>query len=159
MKKTKYVILFLVMEPLAFNKRAVYDYELLENFEGGLVLTGAEVKSVKAGHIQLKGAFIMIRNGELWLKNALISRYEPAGPQEDYDQYRNRKILMRHRDINRLIGKINTQGLTLVPIKVYTLRNLIKLSFALARGKKKFEKRAAIKKREIDRQIREKMRE
>lgn len=147
------------METLAINKRVAYDYELLETFEGGLVLTGPEVKSVKAGHLQLKGAFIMIRGGELWLKNTLISRYEPAGTQESYDPYRNRKILIRRRDINKLIGKVNTQGLTLVPIKVYTHRNLIKLSFAVARGKKKFEKRATIKKREIDRQIREKMRE
>jgi SsrA-binding protein len=149
----------MAMETLAINKRAPYDFDFLETFEGGLVLTGAEVKSIKAGHIQLKGAFIMIRDGAPWLKNALISRYEPAGAQESYDPYRNRKILIRRNDINRLIGKINTQGLTLVPIKVYTHRNLIKISFALARGKKKFEKRAAIKKREVDRQIREKMRE
>lgn len=149
----------MVMETLAINKRAQYDFEFFETFEGGLVLTGAEVKSAKAGHIQLKGAFIMIREGAPWLKNALISRYEPAGDQESYDAYRNRKILIRRNDINRLIGKINTQGLTLVPIKVYTHRNLVKISFALARGKKKFEKRAAIKKREVDRQIREKMME
>jgi SsrA-binding protein len=147
------------METLAINKRAQYDFEFLETFEGGLVLTGPEVKSAKAGHIQLKGAFIMMRDGAPWLKNALIARYEPAGQQESYDPYRNRKILIRRHDINRLIGKINTQGLTLVPIRVYTHRNLVKISFALARGKKKFEKRAAIKKREVDRQIREKMRE
>jgi len=145
------------METLAINKRATYDFEFLETFEGGLVLTGPEVKSAKASHIQLKGAFIMIRGGELWLKNALISRYEPAGQQDSYDPYRNRKILIRRRDINKLIGKINNQGLTLVPIKVYLDRNLVKVAFALAKGKKKFEKRAVIKKREIDRQIREKM--
>lgn len=147
------------MDSLAINKRAQYDFEFLETFEGGLVLTGPEVKSAKAGHIQLKGAFIMIRDGAPWLKNALISRYAPAGSQESYDPYRNRKILLRRRDIDKLVGKINTQGLTLVPIKVYTHRNFVKISFALARGKKKYEKRAAIKKREVDRQIREKMRE
>lgn len=147
------------MESLAINKRAQYDFEFLETFEGGLMLTGAETKSAKAGHIQLKGAFIMIRNNEPWLKNALISRYEPAGTQESYDPYRNRKILIRRHDINKLIGKINTQGLTLVPIKVYIHRNLVKISFALAKGKRKFEKRAVIKKREVDRQIREKMKE
>jgi len=145
------------MESLAINKRAEYDYDLLETFEGGLVLTGAEVKAAKAGHIQLKGAFIMFRDNEIWLKNALISRYEPAGPQDSYDPYRNRKILIRRRDINKLVGKLNTQGLTLVPIRVYLNRNLVKVSFALARGKKQYEKRAAIKKRDIDRQIREKM--
>lgn len=146
-------------ETVAINKRAGYDFDFLETFEGGLALTGPEVKSAKAGHIQLKGAFVLIRGGELWLKNALISRYEPAGLQESYDPYRNRKILVRRRDISRLIGKIQVQGLTLVPIKVYLHRNRLKLAFALARGKKKFEKRAAIKKREVERQIREKMRE
>jgi SsrA-binding protein len=145
------------MESLAINKRAEYDYDLLETFEGGLVLTGAEVKAAKAGHVQLKGAFIMFRDNEIWLKNALISRYEPAGPQDSYDSYRNRKILIRRRDINKLVGKLNTQGLTLVPIRVYLNRNLVKVSFALARGKKQYEKRAVIKKRDIDRQIREKM--
>ena len=139
------------MESLAINKRAEYDYDLLETFEGGLVLTGAEVKAAKAGHVQLKGAFIMFRDNEIWLKNALISRYEPAGPQDSYDPYRNRKILIRRRDINKLVGKLNTQGLTLVPIRVYLNRNLVKVSFALARGKKQYEKRAAIKKRDIDR--------
>lgn len=148
------------MEILAVNKRASYDFELLETFEGGLVLSGPEVKSAKAKRIQLKGAFIQPRGGELWLKNTLITRYEPAGDyQESYDPYRNRKILIRRRDINRLVGRINIHGLTLVPIKVYAHRNLVKISFALARGKKKFEKRAVIKKREVDRQIREKMRE
>lgn len=157
--KKKPAILKTVMETLAINKRAGYDFDLLETFEGGLVLTGAEVKSAKAGHAQLKGAFIMIRNNELWLKNTLIARYDPAGPQDSYDPYQNRKILVRRRDINRLIGKLNTQGLTLIPVKLYIHRNLVKLSFALARGKKKYEKRAAIKKREIDRQIRDKMKE
>ena len=146
-------------ETLAINKRAGYDFEFLETFEGGLVLSGAEVKSAKAKHLQLKGAFVSIRDGGLWLKNALIARYEPACEQPDYDPYRNRKVLINHRELKKLIGKIQIQGLTLVPIKVYLRRNRVKLSFALARGKKKFEKRAAIKKREIDRQIRERMRE
>jgi SsrA-binding protein len=147
------------MPKLAENKKAFFDYEILETFEGGLALIGAEVKSAKAGHMQLKGAFLHIRAGELWLKNAFISKYAPAGKQESYDPSRDRKVLMHRREISRLIGKSQQEGLTLVPICVYTKRQFVKLEFGLARGKKQYEKRESIKKRDIERQLREKMRE
>ncbi len=147
------------MPKLAINKRAKFDYEILESYEGGLELTGAEVKSIKAGHIQLKGAFISARGGELWLRNAYVSPYKPAGTQPDYDPNRDRKILVHARELKRLIGKTQEAGLTIVPISLYTKGRLVKLEFALARGKKKYEKREAIKKREIDRQIRERIKE
>jgi SsrA-binding protein len=142
------------MSTLAINKRATFDYDILEKFEGGLVLTGAEVKAAKGGHVQLKGAFVEVRGGELWLKNAHISKYAPAGAQEKYDPNRNRKVLVRRRELNRLMGKANTEGLTLIPIRVYIRGSLVKLEFALARGKKKYEKREAIKKRDVQREIR-----
>jgi len=104
------------MPKLAENKKVFFDYEILETFEGGLALTGAETKSVKAGHIQLKGAFLHIRGSELWLKNAFISKYAPAGKQESYDPSRDRKVLVHRREIGRLIGKSQQEGLTLVPI-------------------------------------------
>ncbi len=147
------------MPKLAENKKVFFDYEILETFEGGLALTGAETKSVKAGHMQLKGAFLHIRGGELWLKNAFISKYAPAGKQENYDPSRDRKVLVHRREIGRLIGKSQQEGLTLVPISVYTKRQFVKLEFGLARGKKQFEKRESIKKRDVERQLREKMRE
>lgn len=145
------------MSTLALNKRAVHDYDLLDKYEGGLVLTGPEVKSAKDGHIQLKGAFVEVRGGELWLKNAHISRYKPAGEQPTYDPDRNRKVLVHKRELARLLGKSKTEGLTLIPISVYLSRNLVKLSFAIARGKKQYEKRETIKKREVDREIRARM--
>jgi len=147
------------MPKLAINKRAKFDYEFIEEYEGGLALTGAEVKSAKAGHVQLKGAFVTLRDSELWLRNAYISPYKPAGNQSDYDPYRDRKILVHRRELNRLIGKTKEAGLTIVPFSLYTKGRIVKIGFALARGKKKFEKRETIKKRELDRQIREKLKE
>lgn len=145
------------MVTLSTNKRASFDYDLLDTFEGGIVLTGQEVKSAKQGHMQLTGSFLHVRDDELWLKHGYIAPYLPAGPQVAYDPYRNRKILLRRREIVRLIGKTQTDGLTLVPLRVYIQRNLVKMEFALARGKRKYEKREAIKKREVDRHMRERM--
>ncbi len=147
------------MPKLAINKKAKFDYEFIEEYEGGLELTGAEVKSAKAGHVQLKGAFVSLKDGEIWLRNAYISPYKPAGNQADYDPYRDRKILVHRRELNRLIGKTKEAGLTIVPFSLYTKGRIVKIGFALARGKKKFEKRETIKKRELDRQIREKLKE
>lgn len=141
------------MPTIAVNKRAKFDYEPLETFEGGLALTGAEVKSAKAGRMQLQGAFLHLRGGELWLKGSHIALYAPAGPQPSYDPARHRKVLMHRREIKRLIGKTQQQGLTLVPVSVYTRGNLLKIEFMLGRGKKKYEKRETIKKRELKRQL------
>ena len=135
------------------NKRAKFDYELLEKYEAGLVLFGHEVKSIKTGHISLNGAFVTLHNNELYLTNALIPLYTHAGNITDYDPNRSRKLLVKKSEIRSLIGKKARTGLTMVPIRVYTKRNLIKLEFALARGKAKHDKRNTIKKRETDRNI------
>ncbi|PJE77256.1 SsrA-binding protein [Candidatus Uhrbacteria bacterium CG10_big_fil_rev_8_21_14_0_10_48_16] len=145
------------MATLAGNKKARFDYEILETFEGGLKFTGAEVKSVKAGQVQLKGAFLHIQDGELWLKGAYVAPYKPAGIPEGYDPYRNRKVLVHKRELSRLAGKCQSDGLTIVPISIYEKGGLVKLEFAVARGKKKYEKRDAIKKRDVEREMREKM--
>lgn len=146
------------MPSLATNKKAGFDYDLQEEFEAGLVLEGWEVKSAKSGHVQLKGAFLHIQNDELWLKNAFISPYGPAG-NRDVVSDRDRKVLVHKRELKRLIGKKQTEGLTLVPLRIYTKGRLVKLVFAVARGKKKYEKREAIKKRDVDRQMKEHMKE
>ena len=147
------------MSNLAVNKRAKFDYDLQETFEAGLVLTGSEVKSAKAGHVQLKGAFLDIKRGELWLKSAHISKYGPAGINEEYDPTQDRKVLVHKRQLKRLIGKKQAEGLTLVPVRLYRKGSLVKLEFAIGRGKRKHEKRETIKKREVDRQIRQQMKE
>jgi SsrA-binding protein len=146
------------MSTLATNKKARFDYEILEKIEGGLKLTGPEVKSVKAGHVQLKGAFLHIQKNELWLKGAYIALYKPAAKhQEGYDPYQDRKVLVHRRELSRLIGKRQADGLTLVPLSIYTKGDLVKLEFAVARGKKKYEKRDSIKKRDVERDIRERL--
>ena len=137
------------------NKTKLFNYEIIETYKAGLVLTGPEVKSVKAGHISLKGSYISIDNkNEAWLVNCHISPYLPAaGHQTDYQPDRRRKLLLNKKEINSLIGKGSQKGLTIIPVSVYTTKGLIKLDIALARGKTKVDKRATIKKREIDRQI------
>jgi len=148
------------MSVLAYNKRANYDYEISDKYEAGIVLYGHEVKSVKTGHISLKGAFVTLRRArgrplpELYLTNSHIPKYKMAGTVKNYDPDRPRKLLLHKSQITHLIGKKQEQGLTLVPIKIYTKRGLIKLEFGIGRGKKKIDKRELIKKREVDRKIR-----
>jgi len=146
------------MPSLAQNKKAGFDYEILDKYEAGLVLHGHEVKAARAGQINLRGSFISLRtrNGktELYLIGAQISPYKQAGPMPDYNQTRERKLLLKRGEINQLLGKKQTEGLTLVPLKIYTNHSFLKLEFAVARGKKKYDKREAIKKREIDRNLR-----
>lgn len=146
------------MPTLALNKRAKFDYEILEEFEGGLKLTGAETKSAKAGQVNFKGAYVSVRGNEAWLKGLHISPYKPAGEQKEYNPTRDRKLLLHKREIQRLVGKSHEAGLTIVPISLYTKGTFVKLSFGVGRGKKQFEKREQIKKREVDREIRARLR-
>jgi len=141
------------MKILAVNRRAKYDYNILETFEAGLALKGREVKSIKIGHLSLKGAYISIKNNQAYLLNAYISPFQPKNMSKDYDPERARKLLLHKKEIQHLIGKSNERGLTLVPIKVYTKRSRIKLEFGIGRGKKKIDKRQSIKKRESKREI------
>lgn len=143
------------MANLAVNKHAKSDYEFLEIMEGGLMLSGAEVKSARSGNVKLQGSFLTVEKNELFLKNAHIGKYGPAGVQEEYDPTRSRKVLVHTKELNKIREKKHSQGLTLVPIRVYTKGALIKLEFAIARGKKKYEKRETIKKRDLDRRMQE----
>jgi SsrA-binding protein len=141
------------MPLIATNKRGIFDYELQDKFEAGLVLTGAEVKSVKTGHISLKGSFVTMHDSELYLTNANIAPYPFSNTSKPYDPNRSRKLLVRKSEIKSLIGKMQVKGLTLVPLRVYTKKRLIKLEFALARGKKAYDKRKDIAKKEAKRKI------
>jgi len=146
------------MPRLAQNKKANFDYELLEKYEAGLVLLGHEVKAVRAGQVSLKGSFISLRTKsgktELYLVGCQISPYKQAGPLPEYNQTRERKLLLKGEEISRLLGRKQTEGLTLIPLQIYTKHSFLKLEFAVARGKKKYDKREAIKKREVDRNLR-----
>lgn len=146
------------MTVLAYNKRANFDYEITDKYEAGLVLAGHEVKSVKTGHISLKGAYVTIKGREsgkveLYLTNSHIPKYSRATTVLDYDPERSRKLLLHKSEVNHLIGKKKEQGLTLVPIKIYTKHNLLKLEFGVGRGKKKYDKRDDIKKKDVERDM------
>lgn len=144
------------MADLAQNAKARHDFEFLQTFEGGIALTGAEVKAVKAGNVQLKGSFLAFQKGELYLKHAHVGHYAPSGRKdENHDTRRDRKVLIHKKELNLLLGRISTERLTIVPISLYTVRSLVKLKFALARGKKKHEKREDLKARDIERDIRQ----
>ncbi len=147
------------MSILTTNKRANFDYEITDTYEAGLVLHGHEVKSIKLSHISLKGAFITSKKTskalpEFYLTNAHVSPYKYAGKLKDYTPDRPRKLLITKKEINFLIGKKKEQGLTIIPIKIYTKKGLIKLAFGIGRGKRKYEKREDIKNRDIDRELR-----
>jgi SsrA-binding protein len=141
------------MSTLAVNKRTHFDYEIKDTFEAGLVLKGYEVKSVKTGHVSLKESFVTVKGNELYLINAHIPLYKHAGKIPDYDPTAPRKLMLKRSEIKQLIGKIRVQGLTLVPIKLYTKRRYIKLQFGIGKGKKEYDKRDKIKKREDIRKI------
>jgi len=141
------------MTTLAYNKRANFDYEISDKYEAGLMLTGAEVKSVKMGHISLKESFVTTKGMELYLTNAHITPYKQAGEIKNYDPTQPRKLLLRKSEIKHLTGKVRIQGLTLVPIRVYTKKRLLKLEFGVGKGKKKYDKREDIAKREASKQI------
>lgn len=141
------------MPILATNKRATFDYEILETREAGLVLTGGEVKAARDGQISLKGAYVTLNQGELWLINSHISPYKKAGPSPSYDPTHRRKLLLKKAEIKRLAGQKQQSGLTIIPLKVYTKYHRIKLEIGLGRGKKKFDKRETIKKRDVDKEI------
>jgi len=141
------------MPTLTFNKRANFDYEISDKYEAGLVLTGQEVKSVRLGHLSLKESFVTVRGTELFLTNAHITPYKQAGEIKNYDPTQPRKLLLRKSEIKHLTGKVRIAGLTLVPIRVYTKKRLLKLEFGLGKGKKKYDKRANIAEREVAKQI------
>ena len=144
---------------IATNKRAYFDYKILETYEAGVELRGFEVKAIKTGHLNLAGSYAIIKNNQLWLLNADIPPYQPKNIPKDYDSKRTRRLLVKTSEIKNLMGCVQGKGLTLVPLKVYTKNRRIKIEIGLAKSKKEFDKREAIKKREVQRQIREKIRE
>lgn len=137
---------------VATNRRARHDYEVLETLECGIALTGSEIKSVRAGQVQLKDAYAEIRGGELWLTSAHIAPYKFAR-EGGHEPERPRKLLAHRREIERLIGKVNEAGLTLIPLSVYLSGGLAKVELALARGRRTIDKRHRIKEREMQREM------
>ena len=142
------------MKPYTINKNASFNYTIIEKYEAGIVLLGFEVKAVKTGRATIQGSHITVEHNEVFLIGTTIAPYQPANTPPDYDPQRKRKLLLTKREIKTLLGKKAQAGLTIVPIKMYNKNNTIKVEIALARGKKKHDKRERIKKRDTDRDIR-----
>ena len=147
------------MASYAENRKARFNYEILEKYETGIELLGTEVKSVRGGQMSLEGAFVIVRGGEAFLINANIPPFQPKNAPKDYDPLRNRKLLLTKKELAVLSGSEKNKSLTIVPISVYNKNRKIKVEIALVKGKKKFDKRETLKKRDTEREIRREYKE
>lgn len=136
------------------NRKARYDYEVVDTYEAGIVLTGTEIKSIRQGNANLKDSYAIVRNNEIFLLNMHINRYD-EGNIFNHEENRTRKLLLHKKEILKLNDKIRIEGFTLVPLKLYFVRNKAKVLIGLAKGKKDYDKREAIKKRDVEREIRQ----
>jgi SsrA-binding protein len=139
---------------LTKNRRAHFDYAILETHEAGLSLLGTEVKSVKHGRMNLAGSYVIIRGGEAWLVGADIPPYQPKNAPPDYDPRRTRRLLLHKNEIRYLTGKLHEKGLTLVPLRAYVKKNLVKLELGLGKSRKKADRRELLKRRAHEREMR-----
>ena len=146
------------MKAVATNRKARHDYHILDTFEAGMVLSGSEIKSVRAGRVSLRESYVTVRNGELWLVNCHIAPYDQAS-RLNHEPRRERKLLMHRRQINRLARDVQEPGYTIVPLRMYLKNNWAKVEIGLVRGKRQYDKRQAIAKREADRQIQRTLKE
>jgi SsrA-binding protein len=141
------------------NRKARYLYEILDTYEAGIELKGTEVKSIRAGRVNLQDGYALLRGGEAWLINVHISPYENTGTFFNHDPRRTRKLLLHRREINKLIGQVEQKGLTLVPLKMYLKRGRVKVVIGLARGKKLHDKRETVRRRDDERSMRRAMKQ
>jgi SsrA-binding protein len=147
------------MKEFSRNKKAYFKYHILEKFTAGISLIGLEVKSIRLGGVNLSGAYVVLKDEEVFLIGLNIPPYQPNNTSKNYKPERTRKLLLKKSEIKYLIGKTKQKGLTIVPLRVYNIGRRIKLEFAIAKGKKKFDKRETIKKREDKREMSRKLKE
>ena len=140
------------IKKIATNRKALHNYHILEGIEAGIALTGTEIKSIRASHVSLAEAYVKPEKGELWLLGAHIARYDASGPFS-HEPTRPRRLLLHHKQISMLASEVKQKGLTLVPLSIYIKDSLAKVEVALARGKKQYDKREVIAKRDTDREI------
>ena len=141
---------------IASNRRAHFNYEILDRYEAGHLLTGTEIKSIRGGKIDLSDAYARANNGEMWLHNAYIAPYDPAN-QQNHDPKRNRKLLLHRAEIMEMSSNAAERGLTIVPLRVYIKHHVAKVELGMARGKRQYDKRRAIIDRDMDREARRAM--
>jgi SsrA-binding protein len=143
---------------IATNRKAYHDYEVIETLEAGIVLTGTEIKSIRAGKVNLTDGFVLIREGEAWLLNVHIAPYS-HGARDNHEPKRERKLLLHRYEINRLATKVAERGWTIVPLRLYLRNNRAKVEIGLVRGKRLYDKRAAIARRDAERELERELKE
>ena len=144
---------------IAKNRKAFFNYEILDRYEAGLVLTGSEIKSVRNGAVSLKEGFVRLKGGEAWLMSVHISPYNNATADTGHTPFRPRKLLLSRRELDSIAGRVQRRGLTIVPLKMYLKGNFAKLEIGLAKSKKKYDKRQDIIKRETDLELNRRMKQ
>ena len=139
------------------NKKAYYEYHILDEYDAGVVLIGSEVKSVREGNVTFSDSFIYLKDGEVWLKNFKVGRYKQNHPSVKHDENRDKKLLLTRKEIERIGKKLQDKGTTCIPLSVFTKKNKIKIKIGVAKGKKLWDKKETIKKRDIQRELRKDM--
>jgi SsrA-binding protein len=140
------------IQVISVNRQAYHDYTVERTVEAGISLVGTEIKSIREGHVQLRGAYALARKGEIWLENSHIATYE-HGNRFNHEPMRNRKLLLHRKEIDQLLSKVATKGLTLIPLKLYLKGGKAKIELGLCRGKKLYDKREAIAERDVKREM------
>jgi SsrA-binding protein len=135
------------------NRKAYYEYQIHEEFEAGVVLVGSEVKSIRMGNVTLADSFIYLKDGEVWLKNMNVARYKSSHPLTKHEENRDKKLLLSRKEINRIERKLQDKGTTAIPLSIFLKRNRIKIKIGVATGKKLWNKREDIKKKDIEREM------
>lgn len=136
------------------NKKAFYNYHILDEYDAGVILTGSEVKSIRLNNVSMLDSFIYLKDGEVWLKNLIVSRYKQSHKSETHDDNRDKKLLLTKREIYRISKRLEENGLTCIPLSIFIKSNKIKVKIGLAKGKKLYDKKQSIKERDIDRDMR-----
>ena len=135
------------------NRKAYYEYHILDEDEAGVVLMGSEVKSIRMGNVTLSDSFIYLKSGEVWIKNLKVARYAQTHISEPHNENRDKKLLLTKKEINKISRSLEDQGITCIPLTIFTKRNKLKIKIGVAKGKKLFDKRQSIKEKDMKREL------
>lgn len=135
------------------NRKAYYEYHILDEYEAGVVLMGSEVKSIRMGNVTLSDSFIYLKSGEVWIKNLKVARYAQTHMSEPHNENRDKKLLLTKKEINKISRSLEDQGITCIPLTIFTKRNKLKIKIGVAKGKKLFDKRQSIKEKDMKREL------
>jgi SsrA-binding protein len=139
---------------ISTNRKAYFEYHVIEDFNAGIILLGSEVKSVRNGDVNITDCFAYIKDGEIWIKNMKVARYKQTHMAEKHDENRDKKLLLNRREIDKIEKLIQDKGTTMVPLEIFTSKNRIKIKLGVVKGKKLYDKRETIKKRDMERDLR-----